>query len=570
MQLLEKLRIIYNLLDSVDRKKLALILCISLVNGAINAAGIASILPFIGLISEPEILERNKYILYFSQLTGIESYAAVVVSFGVISLSLLIVSNVLSSLETWYGVLFSASKTKVFSARLLNNYLDIDVLEFEKKPSAERAKEVLSDVYRVLISTLFATMGLISDALMALFVVGLLLWIDWAVTLVVFAVLILIHYMINFFTSKQLDALGKGYAKLQASLYNHALEALKLNKEIKMNSLAPYFVRRFSYTAGQMVGNSVKSSLISELPRRLLEVVAFSAILGVALYFAVFSGDGSQPVTIIGMYAVAAYRLIPAVASIFNRLERIWYDTAILEDVVGALKEQPAPPEDPNSEKGAAQTIAFRSVSFAYSDAGPFHLDGLNLEFPVGRFSCLRGKTGCGKTTVLNLLAGLYRPAKGFLACDGRPVNAYDSKRWKQRIGLVPATINIIQSSIYENIALGLELEQVDRNRVREVCRLVELDELVCGLPNGYESVYGDDGLRFSSGQILKVGIARALYRNPSLLLLDESTDAFDLKTETLVLDRLKAIEGLTIIFVSHRPSVMEHADLVIDLEAVL
>ena len=289
MQLLEKLRIIYGLLDSADRRSLALIFCISLLNAVINAGGIASILPFIGLITEPEILETNKYIMYFSKFTGVESYTAVVVSFGAISLLLLVVSNILSAFETWYEVLFGSSKTRVFSARLLNNYLNIDVLEFEKKPDAERAKEVLSDVHRVLISTLFATLGLVSEALMAVFVVGLLLWIDWAVTLVVFTVLILVHYMINFFTSKKLDALGKNYAKLQASLYSHVLEALKLNKEIKMNSLAPYFVRRFSLTAGQMVGNSVKSSLISELPRRLLEVVAFTTILCVApLFYCVF------------------------------------------------------------------------------------------------------------------------------------------------------------------------------------------------------------------------------------------------------------------------------------------
>jgi ABC-type multidrug transport system fused ATPase/permease subunit len=570
MHLLAKLRIIYNLLDSVDRRTLALILCISLLNGALNAAGIASILPFIGLISEPGILETNKYILFFREFSGIDSYAAVVVSFGLISLLILIVSNAFSAFESWYGVLFGATKNQAFSARLLKNYLGIDVLEFEKKPSAERAKEVLSDVGRVVISTLFAALDLISDIMVSVFVVGLLLWIDWRVTLVVFTALILIHYLINFFTSTQLDTLGKRYAQLQASLYSHVLESLKLNKEIKMNSLAPYFVQRFSLTAGQMVKNSVKSSLISELPQRLLEVVAFGVIMSVALYFAVFAEDGSQPVTIIGMYAVAAYRLIPTVNSIFNKIKEIWYDTAILEDIARALTETDDPQEDPGAVTWPSQTLALRNVSFAYSKSGPFHLDGLDLEFPVGRFTCIKGPTGCGKSTVMNLVAGLYRPAKGAVEADGRAIDAHASKRWKQRIGLVPADVNIIQASLLENIALGLEPEEIDRARVREVCRLVDLDGLLQGLPNGYDSVYGDDGLRFSSGQVLKVGIARALYRNPSLLLLDESTDAFDLKTESLVLNRLKAMEGLTIIFISHRPSVMEHADVVVDLEELL
>ncbi|MDF7798504.1 ABC transporter ATP-binding protein [Pontiellaceae bacterium B1224] len=570
MQLLEKFRIVYKLLDHADRRKLLLIFVLSVVNGLINMVSIASILPFIGLISEPEILHTNKYILYFQQITGIESYTGNVVAFGAISLGMLIVGNVISAFESWYGVLFGATKNQELSARLLQNYLGIDVLEFEKKQSAERAKEVLSDVGRVVISTLFSMLDLISEIISSLFVVGLLLWIDWRVTLVVFTVLFVVHYIINKVTSCSLDELGKKYAKLEAQLYSHVLEALKLNKEIKLNSIAPYFVARFTFSAKQMVRTSIKSSLIREIPQRVLEVMAFTVILSVALYFAIFAGDKGQPVTIIGMYAVASYRLIPSVASIFNRIKSIWYDTAILEDVAKSLVVPEETEEGSAGDNWPPPMISLRNISFAYSESSPFHLDGLNLDFPVGQFTCIKGKTGCGKSTVMYLVAGLYRPAKGAIESCGQTVDAYGSKQWKGRVGLVPAAVNIIQASLYENIALGLEHEEIDRERVHEVCRMVDLDELLQGLPNGYHSVYGENGLNFSSGQVLKVGIARALYRDPKILLLDESTDAFDLKTESMVLNRLKAIDSLTVIFISHRPSVMEHADLVIDLEAKL
>ena len=289
-----------------------------------------------------------------------------------------------------------------------------------------------------------------------------------------------------------------------------------------------------------------------------------------ALYFAVFAGKNGQPITIIGMYAVAAYRLIPSVANIFSTIKDIWYDTAILEGVAQSLTTYAASEEDSFTMPWPTQTISLREISFAYSESGPFHMEGLNLDFPAGRFTCIKGRTGCGKSTVMNLVAGLYHPSKGTLECDGYPVDAYGSHRWKQQIGLVPAMVNIIEASLYENIALGAEEEDIDSEKVHAVCRLVDLDGLIQGLPDGYGSVYGGDGLCFSSGQILKVGIARALYRDPRILLLDESTDAFDLETERLVLDRLKVLDGLTIIFISHRPSVMEHADLVIDLEEIL
>ena len=319
-----------------------------------------------------------------------------------------------------------------------------------------------------------------------------------------------------------------------------------------------------------MAGNTVRSSMLSQLPQQVLEVVAFTVIMSVALYFAAFSGSEGQPVTIIGMYAVAAYRLIPTVNSIFNKIKDIWYDTAILEQVAGSLQPQAEPADLWNPEQWPRESIALSNVYFAFSENGPFHLDGLNLEFPVGRFTCIKGKTGCGKSTVMNLVAGLYRPASGALLADGLEVGAYESRNWKQRIGLVPADVNLIQASMYENVALGLEPEEINHGRVHEVCELVDLHELLKDLPRGYETSYGEEGLRFSSGQVLKLGMARALYRNPSLLLLDESTDAFDLKTEKLILDRLKAVDALTIIFISHRPSVMDHADLVIDLEELL
>lgn len=568
--MLVKLRIVYDLLDRADRRKLALILSVSLLNGLINAAGIVSILPFIGLISDPEILDSNRYILLFRSATGIESYAATVVSFGLISLGMLMIGNTITAFQSWYGTLFGASKNQTLSSRLLANYLQIDVLEFEKKKSAERAKEVLSDVGRVVISTLFSTLDLIAEVFLSAFVVGVLLWIDWKVTLIVFSVLILVHFVIHFITSSQLDRLGKRYAALQAMLYSHVLEALKLNKEVKMNGIAPYFVRRFHTTSGRMVRNNVKSTLVSEIPQHVLEVVAFGAILSVALYFAVAAGDNGQPVTIIGMYAVAAYRLIPSVARIFSRIKSIWYDTAILEDVAKALMRQNAAAPSTGSVQMPVRTLSLRAVSFSYAESGPFHIEGLNLDFPVNGFTCIKGKTGCGKSTVLNLLAGLYRPAEGSVMCDERPVDAHGSPVWKQQVGLVPAVVNLIQASLFENIALGAEGDEMDRDRVHEVAVLTELDEHVRTLPRGYDSVYGEDGLSFSSGQILKVGIARALYRNPRIMLMDESTDAFDLKTEQRILNRLKGIDGLTIIFVSHRPSVMEFADCVIDLEDVL
>jgi ABC-type bacteriocin/lantibiotic exporter with double-glycine peptidase domain len=556
-------------MDAGDRRKMLLLGLLSILNGLFNVVGIASILPFIGLISAPEALDTNKYILVFKEFTGIDSYAGVVIAFGTISLLMVVIGNAVSAFEAFYGEIFGHKKERELSEKLLRNYLMTDVREFEKMKVGERAKSILSDVDRVILDSLFAMFQLVSGIIVSLFIIGLLLIVDWRVTVVVTTVLFSIYFLIHQFTSVRLDRLGQEYSDLESDLYNNVLEALKFHKEIKLNSFSGFFVRRYSRSCGQMVRNRLRHSMISLVPQYAVELVAYGVILMISMYFAVFSRGEGSPITLIGMYAFAAYRLIPAIEVIFDCMEGILFGSAILEDFVKAF-DDPAAFDESGAEVAPQHSIALSDVSFRFSSEGAFVLERLNLEFPVGGLTCIKGKTGCGKSTVLNLVSGLYRPSSGRVCGDGKPFDAYACRQWKNRIGLVPATVNLMHASLYENIALGVPLEEIDQQKVREVSALVDLDEHIMKLRDGYASVYGEDGLCFSSGQILKVGLARALYRDPALLLMDESTDALDIETERLVLTRLKEIPSLTIIFISHRESVLPHASKIINLEAEL
>lgn len=556
-------------MDASDKRRITTILLLLVFNGLFSMVSVASILPFIGLISQPELLESNQYILLFKQITGIESYTAVILSFGGISLFLLVVGNLVSLSSIYYSKIFGHNKDLELTERLLRNFLHLDVLEFEKKKSSDRAKEIIADVERVILSTLFAMFEFLAGSFIVVCIVGLLLFIDWKVTLVVACSLIGIRLLINRVTSTRLDDLGKEFARLEAANYGDVLDALKLHKEIKLNGLSEYFLGRFSQTFNSIVHNRLKCALTQLVPKYSLETFTYGIVLLMAVYFAGFSGKGAETITLVGIFAFSAYRLMPAVGSVFGSMEEIWYGSAILEEFVKfyEIREES---EESLLFNPARYAIGLSNVSFRYSPNGAFHLDSLSVDFPIGKMTCIRGMTGCGKSTILNLLVGLYQPSIGTITVDEVSVDAYASNAWKKQIGFVPPNVNIIQASLYENIALGLSLDAIDRQRVRFVSDLVDLDEHIQGLKHGYDSVYGKEGMSFSSGQIQKIGLARALYRNPSILLLDESTDAFDLKTEKKVLDRLKKIEGMTIIFVSHRPSVMECSDKIVDLEEIL
>lgn len=570
MPIIKKLKLILKVMDIRDKRRLLLISVISVLNGLLGVAGIASVLPFIGLVSEPELMNTSRIFLTFSEMTGIETHKGMIIAFGSISLFLVVLGNALSAFESWYGELFGARKDHELSVRLLRNWLHTDVIEFEKKKSSDRAKEILSDVDRILIDTLFSMLDLISETITAVFIIGLLLWVNWGVTLAVFAILLVVHLLIHVFTSAVLTRLGDDYTKLESKMFGHVLDALRLHKEIKLNGISRFFVDRFARSSNKLVRNRIHRSLINDLPNRMFEIVAVATVLLIAIYFVIFSDSGSEPITIIGMYAFSAYRLMPAIASVFGNLENIWFDSANLEGLVESLVAIDTDPDLKADDHRFSESVGLSNVDFSFSEHGPFHLDALSLEIPVNQMTCIKGRTGCGKSTVLYLLSGLYQPAAGSIILDGRQFAAYGSKPWKKHIGFVPADINVLNASMYENIALGVVPEDIDRHRVQEVAELVELHDHISGLKNAYDSVYGEDGLSFSSGQVQKVGLARALYRKPALLLLDESTDAFDLETENTVLSRLTKIAETTIVFVSHRPSVFEHADKIIDLEEAL
>ena len=353
-------------------------------------------------------------------------------------------------------------------------------------------------------------------------------------------------------------------------MYSEVLDALKIQREIKLAQKQKYFVTRYSQVFSEMTANRLRYELISLIPQRVIEVVAFGSILTIAIYFSIYQRENISAITMIGMYAFATYRLMPAIADIFDGFEQIQFSSAILERLANEFKSQSYQSQGDEQIGKIKDSLSLESIGFDFGDSRAFRLENLTLTFKANQLYCVYGKTGCGKTTLMNILAGFYRPHAGRVLIDDHAVELYHNPSWQTQIGMVPAKVELIEASIAENIALGVGREKIDTDRLAELVKIVELDNLIERLPEGFDTIYGDEGLAFSSGQVQKVGIARALYHRPAVLLLDEATDAFDLETEKRVMDNIRGAYQSTIIFISHRLSIREYADHVIDLEAEL
>lgn len=576
-----KIRLILSLMDKSDHSWLRWIFLTGLLNGVFNVIGIASILPFISVVSQPEIIQTNKYILVFSEYTGLDSYSEIIFSFGAISFVMILVGNIIGFSDTWIALKFGYIKEQQLGEKLLSNYLDKDVLSYKNTGIPEKARSILAEIDRVIIDTLFAYVEIVSGTFLALLVFALLLMVDVTVALSITAILLTAYLLIYSFTAKRLRLLGKEFADIETDLYADVLEPLEIQPEIKLAQISDYYTRRYASSFSSLTRNSLKSEFISLIPQQLLEIVAFGGIIIMALYFSLSSDAELSVVGKLSLYAFAAYRLMPAIAEIFDSFEKLQFGSAVLNRLVDDFVQGPVDTkENDDSEKDfnvqlpelflSGKMLELNDVTFQFPHQRDKLFESLTISFELNKFHCLYGRTGCGKSSLLNIVAGLYSTAGGKIRLAGTNCRLFENKEWYGQLAYVPGKVNLVEGSVLENIALGICPGDIDQDRAVELAKLVEIDEHINGLDEGYQTVLGESGLSLSSGQTQKIGIARGLYRNPKLFLLDEATDALDIGSEERIVKRLKKIDQLTLIFVSHRPSIHELADNAINLEMLL
>ncbi len=570
--MLKKIKLLYQLMTPQDKRQLLLILLLSIINGLFNVIGIASILPFISIISEPELVETNAYLRTFVEFFGLQSYTSVVLTFAGISFCLVLLGNVLGGLDVWMSQRFGLMKELTLSHKLLSVYLHTDDVRFFGRKNSERTKNILADVDRVIIDTLFSMLDMLSNILVALFIFILLLVVSVQATLIISLGIIAVYLLVYLFTSNRLHSLGEEFADLETEIYSDVLDALNLQREIKLARKQSFFVDRYYRSFAQMARNRLKSELLSLVPQQVIEVVAFGSILVIATFFAVSAQSNLSAVTVIGMYAFAAYRLMPAVRDIFDGWEQIQFGSAVLRRLIREFSIADVPESRDELEPlQQFETLRLSNIHFQYPGSDESCLKNVSLQIEAGRFYCIMGKTGAGKSTLLNIIAGLYRPAEGETFLNNEAISLYDNSTWQRTVSYVPVRVNVMSDSLHGNIALGCADEDIDREKVLNIAKLVRLEDNLNLPASGYDTELGDGGLALSTGQTQKLGIARALYREPKVLLLDESTDALDLETESQVITNIRnAYPALTVVFISHRPSVRNFADEVVELETLL
>jgi ATP-binding cassette, subfamily B, bacterial PglK len=567
---LDVLTKILSLLSPGERRKLAGLVGLMLVMASLEVLGVASIMPFMAVVANPETVHTNQHLSAAYEYLGFASTERFLLFLGVTTLSLLVFSNAFSAFTTWRMLEFTNMQMHFLSERVLGKYLRQPYTFFLNRNSAELQKNVLYEVSRVIGGILIPGIHAVSRTVVVILILALLVAVDPLLALCVFSVLGTTYGLIYRFVRKKLAVIG--HASIEAATLRHqyANEALSGIRDIKLLGSEAAFIRRYSEPSRRAARYEALSQTLSYLPRYALEAVAFGGILLIVLYLLGVKDGISQVLPLVVLYTLAGYRLMPAMQQIYSTLTQARYNLAILNQLLQDLQWEPhelsvPPPTGERRRLPFNRQIELKAVTFTYPGSNSPVLVGLDLTIKANATIGLAGETGAGKTTIADLILGLLDPDAGELRIDGIPINATNMRQWQANVGYVPQTIYLSDDTVAANIAFGIPPEKMDLTAVERAARAANLHEFVTvSLPSGYHTLVGERGIRLSGGQRQRIAIARALYREPHMLILDEATSALDGITENIVMEAIHNLSHQkTILVIAHRLTTLKECDLI-------
>ncbi len=550
------------LFTRADRWQLLAMFVAVLITATIQTFAVASIMPFIALAANPDVVSENAWLAWLYATSGVTGTSAFLTLVGVMFLVILVLSNTFSGLTNWWLLKFVFGKNHDLSTRLLGQYLSQPYTEFLDRNTAELSKNILNEVYVVVTGVLIPAMYVFVRGITSLFIVLLLLTVNVTLAASVFVVLGGAYGVIYLVVRGRQGYHGNARLDANTDRFRMAAEALGGAKEIQVLERRREFVARFAEPSKAFASHTVRNEVVGLVPRYTMETVAFGGILLIIVYLLSQGRELQQVLPTVSLFAFGGYKLLPALQHMFESLTTVrFYEAAldtlrddllaggerVLSDVaeVGPSAVEPL---------GFDDTIRLSGVSFTYPGASTPSLDGVDLTIRKGTAHGLVGGTGSGKTTVVDLILGLLVPQEGALLVDGGEVAGPLVTSWRRHVGYVPQEIFLTDESVSSNVAFGLPADRIDHERVEWASKVAQLDEFVDTLAEGFDTVIGEAGVRLSGGQRQRIGIARALYQDPDVLILDEGTSALDGVTEAKVIQAIQALEPRkTIIWIAHR-----------------
>lgn len=575
MGIIQTIKKVNFLLDRKMKLKLLLIFLAILIGAFFELVGIAIVLPIVELAMNDVNVESNIFARAISIIFGVTDKDIILIILIFITVIIYIVKAVYLVALSAIQYKFSMNIKRTISVRLLESCLAHPYEFFLNSNTADLLRTITSDTndfYQVVINVLMIA----TNGFTAIAVCIYLLITNVVITLVIALALLFCAGVIFLVLNKKYRKYGVINHDYIAILNKALLQALNGVKEIKIIGNEKHFISKYNDNFKKQAGYNTKFQVYSSIPKQMIEVVCIAGILLYMAYNIMFTGNYSRLMTQIAVFCVGAYKLLPSVNAIMAYTSTVLFNKAsidcIYDNIVEANKYLSTHTVN-NADNVTKKKIDFNDVfsgndlTFKYRNSDKYILKDVDIRISKGESVGFIGVSGGGKTTLADIMIGLLIPEKGKVTIDGIDINEYKGNIGGL-IGYIPQQIYLTDDSIKNNVAFGIDEKEIDENKVWQALKKAKLDDFVASLPGGVDTEVGERGTRLSGGQRQRIGIARALYRDPDILVLDEATSALDNETEKEVMNAINGLKGSkTIIMIAHRLSTIKNCDTVYEVK---
>jgi ABC-type multidrug transport system fused ATPase/permease subunit len=567
------------LLSRKEKRRGGLVLGMIIVMAVLETAGVASVMPFLSVLGNPEVVKTNPVLSFTYEALGFTSVDTFILALGTSAFGLILFSAFFRSLTHYAMNRFIQMRRHSIGKRLLETYLRQPYAFFLDRHSGDMAKNILSEVDQLVQQVFRPGVQMVAYSVVMLALVTLLIVVDPWLALGVAVAIGGMYALIFGAVRGTLGRVGRDRARANQERFTAASEALGGIKDIKLLGREQAYLSRFDGPSARQARHQATNQTLGEIPKFIIEAVGFGGVIALTLVLlATQGGTGNDALgsilPVLGLYVFAGYRMLPAAQKIYVGMAKMRFGAAAVSNAYNDLYQRPVLAElykrdlEPLEPLEPKQSIALRNIHYTYPHAERPALQGINLEIQVGSSVGIIGTSGAGKTTLVDVLLGLLRPTDGAIEVDGTPITDDNLRAWQQSLGYVPQDIFLTDSTVVENIALGVPTEKINHQQVEQSARMAQVHDFISDdMPLGYNTMVGERGVRLSGGQRQRIGIARALYHDPPVLVFDEATSALDTETESAVMDAVYALSDLkTVIMIAHRLSTVAGSDQIVTL----
>ncbi len=564
--------------DKKQKGQLVILAVLILIGGVFETLGVSMMVPVVSTILVPESL--NNFIAERDWLQAIVDFLGIHTDKN-LSTALLILMIILFVIKNLY-LLFLIHRQNTFVARARNDMISRVMREFLNRPYEDYLGADIPTVFRItdsdiprVFSLILALLSLATELVVSTCLGIVLLFVNWQMTVIMIVVLLIMTIISVKVLKPRLNDIGRKNQETQSRIAKWRIQAIYGLKDVKVLNRQDFFIRNY-YESGKVGANIARDyAVLNSVPRLMIETVFMATVLSYILVYILLGGDVSLLIPQLTAFGVAAVRIMPSANRINTYITEIAYNQYSLDFVYENLTESMKTDKAMRAERAAIagpalhleDKIELKNITFAYPDAESNIFTDANMVVPKGKSVGIMGPSGAGKSTVVDILLGLLHVKSGEILCDGSNIfSNYDS--WLAQIGYIPQSIYLVDESIRDNIAFGVDASKIDDKRIWEVCEEAQLADFIRSLPEGLDTTIGDRGVRLSGGQRQRIGIARALYHNPEILVFDEATSALDNETEAAVMEAINGFHGKkTMVIIAHRLNTIADCDIIYEVK---